>query len=464
MLRAQQAPPIATIETTIPVQSTLNGFWRGVLKVGRSNLTLAFEFQDAGNNEWRGWLHSLDQNSLDLKISDIQFENGALTFKVPSVAGEFTGKMGEGRALTGVWKQGTAYPLTLASVPNVPELERPQNPQAPLPYLSTDITFRNEDAKTSLEGTLTRPTGDGPFPAVVLVQDMPPTEPKDRDNRQWGHRPYLVLADHLTRRGIAVLRFDARSEAKATLQTRQADVKAAVDYVRAQKSIDAARVGILGWGDGGNIASLVAAADAKVAFLVLMGAPGVTGAELMALQALSMPEVKAYAGRQLEAINDILEILETEENETTREQKLQQRVEKEIRSFFPRPEKPNEAMEKVIASMVNSQVKTMLQPWFRVVLSHDPRPVLSKVLCPVLAISGQHNTLIPARENLHGIRTALQQGGNKNVTVQELAGLNTLFQTADKGDMAEFSKIKETIAPSALDLVAEWIEKQTIAK
>jgi pimeloyl-ACP methyl ester carboxylesterase len=302
---------------------------------------------------------------------------------------------------------------------------------------------------------------------VLLVADFTPERVTDRDGKQAGHRPLLVLADALTRRGIATLRFDARrSPLEAlTYEARAADVLAAYKYLQARPGIDGKKTGLLGWGAGGNVASMVAAGQPDVAFLTLMATPGVNAQDLMAQQVLSMPEIKDQAVRQIEIMADLVDIIETEEDLAAREKQVRVVLETEGRKQLQIKDEVKDAPKiKLLNYLVNTQTKLFASAYFRSFLRHSPRQTMAKVRCPVLAITGERSIYAPPKENLGAIHEALQEGGNKDVTVQELPNLNYQFQTSQGGGMLEAGKIKETIAPSVLQLVGDWLEKQTAAK
>jgi hypothetical protein len=118
---------------------------------------------------------------------------------------------------------------------------------------------------------------------------------------------------------------------------------------------------------------------------------------------------------------------------------------------------------KVPDGQIGAQIKMISSPWFRNFLQYDPASALSKVTCPVLDINGEKDLQVPPEQNLPPIRKALEAAGNKNFEVDELPGLNHLFQTAKTGGVTEYSQIEETISPLALEKIAGWILKQNAA-
>ena len=466
----QKPPVVALDEATV---NRLVGLWRGRLKIDdKTGFTLALQIERKADGALQAWMHSLDQNALDLRIEKISAQNDKISFDVPQVSGKFEGVLqgegGEDRRLAGTWTQGIALPVDMHPVASIPEIARPQEPTKPYPYRDEEITFANGDVK--LNGTLTLPAveGDKKFPAVVFVQDGSPGQHPNRDARQFAHRPFLILADWLTRQGFATLRFDPRPSATAEVSApyadRVGDLASALKFLRDRPEIDAKRAGLLSMGEGSNVAGRVAADDPTVAFVVLMSPVGLRGSELLILQATAVPEIKDRAAAQVEVLTKIIDIMETEDDATQRMAMVRQTVQSELqKAFFPGARELKPEQQKVLDDMVNNQVKVIGSPWFREFLSHDPREALARIKAPVLALSGQFNTLIPGRQNLSAIREALQKGGNKDFTVQELPGLNYLFQTSETGKMEDFVKVKETISPKVLEMLNEWLQKRTAA-
>jgi fermentation-respiration switch protein FrsA (DUF1100 family) len=104
-------------------------------------------------------------------------------------------------------------------------------------------------------------------------------------------------------------------------------------------------------------------------------------------------------------------------------------------------------------------MKILTTPWFRAFLTYDPRPALEKVKAPVLALSGALDLQVPPKQNLPVVVAALEAGGNADYEIVKLPGLNHLFQTAKTGSPLEYSKIEETFAPAALQVMGEWIRR-----
>ena len=309
--------------------------------------------------------------------------------------------------------------------------------------------------KLRLAGTLTLPKGNGPFPAVVLVAG---SGPNTRNEPILGHQLFLVLADHLTRQGIAVLRYDKRGTgqstgdyAKATTMDFADDVQAAMAYLKTRKDIDPRRIGLIGHSEGGLIVPIVAARDPSTAFIVMMAGPGVNGLDILLEQgrliakAMGMTDAKIAESSALRA--QLFDIVRTEKDPAAAEVKL--------RAAFA----PLAKAQALPDSAVEAQIRQINTEWFRAFFDYDPAPTLRQVRRPVLAINGSLDLQVPPAQSLPAIRAAL--AGNPDAEVDELPGLNHLFQTAKTGGVGEYAQIEETISPLALDTMTRWILKHS---
>jgi uncharacterized protein len=337
-------------------------------------------------------------------------------------------------------------------------------------YYEEQVFFPNQKHRIRLAGTLSLPLHKGPLPAAVLITDA---GPHDRNERMFGHKPFLVLADHLTRLGIAVLRVDDRGVGKstgsfsdATSEDFAADALAGIDYLKTRKEIAHEEVGLVGHGEGGLIAAMAAAQSTDVAFVVMMAGPGLNGDQIILgsggadlkggwLSDEMVAEIRAAQER-------IFAIIKNEHDRLVSETKIRKEAEifrglaARIRSEAPESQKDR---AETIAAAIENQIALFLSRWFRFYLMYDPRTALMKVKCPVLAVNGEKDIQVPARENLEAIREALKSGGNTGYTILTLPHLNHLFQTAETGSISEYDQIQETISVVALDTISNWIQK-----
>jgi alpha-beta hydrolase superfamily lysophospholipase len=337
-----------------------------------------------------------------------------------------------------------------------PKANRPQTPKPPYPYLEEEVTFENGDV--TLAGTLTIPKGEGPFPAVALVTG---SGPQDRNEEIFEHKPFMVLADHLSRAGIAVLRYDDRGTGESggtfgtsTSETFMTDALAAVSFLAEQERIDKQRVGIAGHSEGGLIAPMAAARSKDVAFIVIMAGPGVPGKEILVRQVGLLSKAAGVDDETAASIQSAQQraldlITEGADTETVRAQ-IKKLVETQMG-----------AETAGLEQTVDRSMLELTSPWFRYFLGYDPRHDLEKLKkIPVLALNGEKDLQVDPKQNLPEIEKALKKAENKDVTIVELPSLNHLFQTADSGAVSEYYTIEETMSPKALDLIRDWIAER----
>jgi len=445
----------------------IEGIWEGKLKVPGTELRIVFKISKNPDGTLTATLDSPDQGATDIPVEEVIFIDITLRLEVKSVGGVYEGKVSEDfLVIKGEWKQsGGVFPLTVKRVDKAVEILRPQVPKKPYPYIEEEIVYENKDAEIKLAGTLTLPSGDAPFPAVLLITG---SGPQDRNETIYNHRPFLVLADYLTRQGIAVLRVDDRGVgkstgdfSKATSEDFASDVLTGIEYLKARKEINPKQIGLVGHSEGGLIAPMVAVKSPDVAFIVLMAGTGLTGEEILYLQgtlisrAMGVSEEDIIKRRQFN--EKIFSVLKEEGDSGIAEKRLRQMLMENWEKMS------DEEKEQIGDSemFLEAQLQSLLSPWLKFFLTYDPKPTLSKVKCPVLAINGEKDLQVPPKENLSAIEETLKVGGNQNYTIKELPGLNHLFQTTQTGLPSEYAMIEETVSPMALKIIGDWILEQT---
>ncbi len=471
--KLERKPLPATIARETPAKGQpgegLAGHWQGSLKpVPVMELRLALEIKKAAEGKYEGAMISLDQSSTRIPISALTETSGAISMKIASIGGAFDGQLSaDGSEFVGEWQQGgQKLPLIFKRVAQAPQVRRPQEPKKPYPYAEEEVTIENAAAGIKLAGTLTSPTGAGPHPAVVLLTG---SGPQDRDEALMGHRPFLVLADHLTRAGIAVLRCDDRGVGKSTGDFVKSthldfvdDALAAVAWLKTRKEVDPRRIGLLGHSEGGVVAPLAAVKQpADIAFLVLLAGVGVPVDELLVRQGTDLGRVMGASTEMLAknaaAQRTLFPLLKQAADSAAAEKISREVMARELAEYTPAQRQAMGLSE----ATVESQSKMAASPWFRQLLTYDPAGTLRAVRCPVLAINGGKDLQVAAQENLAAIRDALTAGGNTHVKTVEFPGLNHLFQSCTTGAVNEYGRIEETIAPAVLALVTDWILEQT---
>jgi pimeloyl-ACP methyl ester carboxylesterase len=470
--QAAKSPATATTPGSAPPRSPMAGTWEGKL-AGRIHLILHLTADSSG--ALSGTMDSPDQGAMGLPIDWISVSGDSIKYTMKQIGGSYAGAINARHSeIDGIWRQGAAV-LPLAFHPPEPAVagaagatktdagsNRPQEPKPPFPYDAVDVLYANPAAKgVRLAGTLTTPHGTGPFPCAILITG---SGPEDRDEAIFGHKPFLVLADYLTRHGIAVLRSDDRgvgassgSTEGATSEDFASDVRAAMGYLKKRKEIDPTKIGLIGHSEGGLIAPMVAAREKSVAFVVLLAGPGMPGDSILVTQSklisLSLGLDDSTSTYAAAAQRDLLVAAEQSPDSAQLVAKLKVIIRAQIERL-PEDQRSSVADLDEIAA---GQAKLLKAPWMRFFLSYDPRPTLSQLQCPVLALNGEKDIQVAAEQNLPEIRAALKKGGNKDATVESIPNLNHLFQTAETGAISEYAQTKETFAPVALEKISDWI-------
>jgi fermentation-respiration switch protein FrsA (DUF1100 family) len=442
----------------------IEGLWIGKLKVRSGvELRILFNISTGTDGFISATMDSLDQGAKGIPVDRVTYKDRSLKLEVKAINGVFNGTLkGDGKTIDGKWRQaGSEFPLVLNRTDKAPDLRRKQDPVKPYPYIEEEVTYENKAAGVKLAGTLTLPRSEGQFPVVILITG---SGMQNRDEEVFGHRPFLVLADNLTRRGIAVLRVDDRGVGVSTGNSFQAtsedfagDVLAGVEYLKSRKEIDTTRIGLIGHSEGGIIAPITAVKSPDVAFIVMMAGTGLTGEEIIYMQSALINRAEGASNETI-ARNEVLtkkifSIVKEEQNNTVAEEELSKLLKAEMANMSVEEKKLSDYSE----ANLDIQIKAISSPWMRFFLTYDPKPTLMKVKCPVLAINGEKDLQVPPEENLRAIEAALKAGGNRDYTIKEMPGLNHVFQTAQKGSPSEYAKIDETISPAALEFIGNWI-------
>ncbi len=460
---------LITAASSFPVsvsdENDLVGIWLGKLKIQTIELRLVVRVE-MKDGKLSALIDSPDQGAKDIPVSEIKMEGDSIFVISAIIGGRYEGLfLKDSLKLIGVWKQGGGtFPLDLKKVEKVEEAKRPQEPKPPFLYNSEDVTFENTKDSIKLAGTLTYPKEGTQFPVVVTITG---SGPQDRNETIFNHKPFWVIADYLTKNGIAVLRFDDRGIGKstgnfssATSEDFASDVVAAIDYLKTRKEIDKNKIGLIGHSEGGLIAPMIAVNN-NVAFIVLLAGTAIPGDELLLLQAKLIMESEGDKPETIEkSLNldkKIYSLVRTETDTSAFNKKINECLHGFIASLSEEERKqiPDES------KFIQQQIKTLGSPWIKYFLKYDPRPSLEKVKCPLLALNGGKDLQVPPKENLSAIETALKKGKNNKYKIVELPGLNHLFQTTATGKISEYGTIEETFSPKALEIMSDWIKDIT---
>ena len=437
----------------------VEGHWEGRIEIPGAPLDVKVDLARDGE-AWRGTIDIPAQGAQGLPLFRIQVRGegeqrvefvirgvpGAPTFKGRLAGGEISGRFEQG---------GASFPFRLGRETVV---RRPQVPQPPFPYTEEEV--RLESGPLQLVGTLTLPDGKGPFPAALLISG---SGPQDRDHTLFGHKPFWVLADHLSRAGIAVLRVDDAGAgdstphpAPPTIREFAADAGAAVDFLRSDPRIRS--VGLIGHSEGGLIAPMLASSRDDLAFIVLLAAPGVPGDQLMRRQNERIYAAAGVSDEHRRVLLGLIDRLFAVLMSGAPAADALPQVEQIVREQMVANGVP---VAQQLTDRVRAAAAQALAAGMRHFLRYDPRPALTRTRVPVLALNGELDVQVDAAQNIPAIQAALAEAGNANVEVQRLAGLNHLFQTATTGLPNEYGVIEETMAPTVLDLIRDWIVECT---
>jgi pimeloyl-ACP methyl ester carboxylesterase len=461
-----------------PANREIAGLWQGVLRAGAFDLRLVLEVKQAADGALSATLDSIDQGAEDLPVDQISFEAGVLELAMKALRASFRGEMAaDGQSIAGTFTQGGRMALTWTRTEQAPVLVRPQEPSPPYPYRERHVYYSHDPAgdpaavevgdadtkpagRVRLAGTLTLPETGAPHPAVVLVSG---SGPQDRDETLMGHRPFLVLADALTRRGIAVLRYDDRGVGESTGDFRNAttadfarDALAGVHYLRTRDDIAHDRIGIVGHSEGGLVGPIAANDSEHVALLVLMAAPSVTGEEVIVHQgqriAVAQGATADEARRGAELNRSLLALLRQHSDSDELEAALATKLDA---AWDEMPKAVRQQAGDDRKASIAAQTKQMTTPWFRFFLAYDPVPALQRLRCPLLAVFGEKDLQVDPQQSQPPMQQAL--AAHDDATILVLEGLNHLFQTCETGAPTEYGTIEETIAPAALQAIGDWI-------
>lgn len=439
----------------------LAGRWEGAISVPGQELGIAVTF--ASSEE--GLEARIDipaQGASGVPLREVSFDPPAVRFELPAGPGlavwegELAGNRIEGRFTQG-GAEGTFHLERAGRADGAGDEE-----EEPPPYRQEEVGFGHGDVR--LAGTLTLPEGPGPFPAIVLISG---SGPQDRDETLFGFRPFRRIADHLTRAGIAVLRYDDRGVGGSTGDVSSAtsadfadDALAAVELLASRQEIDSRAIGLLGHSEGGIVAPIAANRSARVAFLVLLAPTAVPGSEVVLAQSraiasangtseLEIARQEAFQRRLLDAIREGRSLEEARAE-------LELMIRDGVRSLPADRRAAIEDPEAFAADQAGRQLRSLGSPWFRHFLDYDPAPALRRLDVPVLALFGARDLQVLPEQNRPPLHAALAEAPVRDVTVETVPEANHLFQAARTGSPSEYATLEKEFVPGLLERIAGW--------
>ncbi|MFY0672948.1 MAG: alpha/beta hydrolase [Bacteroidia bacterium] len=441
---------------------TVAGNWNGALEIGKIKLRIVFHITE-NKGEYNSTMDSPDQGAKDLPVGSTTFKDGVLTLKMPNLKAEFVGNWSEEMPdfINGTFTQrGKTFELNLARGDF--KLNRPQEPKPPYKYFSEDVAFENTEDNVTLAGTLTKPKRRGKYKAVVMVSG---SGPQNRDEEMLGHKPFLVIADYLTKAGYAVLRYDDRGVggstgdfSKATTFDLARDANAAVEFLSNRKDIT--EIGIIGHSEGGLIAPMVASNNKKVKTIVMLAGPGIQGGELLKLQQELIATANGESENDIETMKKInvgaIDIITNSKDYGSAYGALTkyfgETLEELPDSLNPDGSSDTELRQTYMASYGTK--------WMFEFIRINPADYISKLDCSVLALFGGLDLQVPSKENSVGVQKAKSKAPNSELKLTTLSHLNHLFQECETGSPSEYSEIEETFSSKALKQIELWLNQK----
>jgi uncharacterized protein len=434
----------------------LEGYWLGKI----ANLRLILKFKTE-KDKLLVLMDCPEQNTFNLKLNGAKMKEDSVFVDASNLPGKayYDGKMQPcDTIIEGFWKQaGQIVPLQMVKQKSEIKLNRPQEPKPPFPYKSEDIVFMNTKDNIELAGTLTLPEGKGPFPVAIMITG---SGPQNRNEEFVGHKPFWVIADYLTRKGIAVLRYDDRGFAQSkgtfansTIFDFAKDAHAALDFLSTRKEINKNQMGIIGHSEGGIVASIVASERKELGFIVLLAGPGVSGFDILEKQTIDNMTVQGAKKEDIDkVINDrrqLFDILINEPDFNIASQK--------ILKLYVAQNKLDTITNKQDIENYAAFKNTMQDISFRTFITSNSQTYLEKIKCPVLALNGSADLMVNADINLTAIENALKKGGNKKYKIKKFDKLDHAFQHYENCDPAKYSEVAETFSVDALKTISDWI-------
>ncbi len=470
---------ILAIALQIPIKAQdISGSWTGKIAVGATKIRLVFNIKKQTDTSYLSTFDSPDQKAYNIPCKSTLIKGDSLIIDIPLIGGAYKGKWNRNDSIAGTFKQGVAKLVlnmtrkTGDDKPEAPKVfNRPQTPKPPFDYFTEDVEYDNADKSLHYGATFTRPNSARKYPTVIIISG---SGTQDRNGTIFNHQLYWVLADYLTKQGIAVLRVDDRGAGKSSLGTDinnktsldfSYDVEASMNYLETRMDVDKKHLGLIGHSEGGIIAPMVAARRKDVNFIVMWAGPEVGGAQTMTSQVGVTLKNKGVDSAAIAAFKELhFKALSLFASSETKEE-----LDKQLTPVFNAWKSQQLPATLAALNMHDDALTNALKMynglydigWFRFFIGYKPEIDLAKVKCKVLAINGSKDTQVDAKLNLKKISEVLAESGNKHFVTKEIPGLNHLLQTAITGDLSEYEQIEETISPVALKIISDWIKMET---
>lgn len=449
-------------------QPDVLGRWEGAILVLGSELGIGVQFA-AEEDGLSATIDIPQQGAMGLPLQNVSYDPPRVHFELMGGPGLaiFAGTLA-GDSIGGSFSQsGVTGTFHLAREMGEGPGAGTEHPDTVTAYRQEEVTFVNGDI--TFAGTLTLPATPGPHPAVVLITG---SGPQDRDEQVFGMRPFRLIADHLSRDGIAVLRYDDRGVGGSTGNVQMStsedfaeDALAGVELLRARSDIRSEAIGLLGHSEGAIVAPIASARSADVAFLVLVAGTAVTGSEILIAQGELIARAGGASEDDVATQRRLQEMIFATVKADTGWDGLRAEIERQIREGIDDlPSEQREAitdLDSFVATRASQQILGVRSPWFRFFLEYDPTSDLRKVEVPVLAVFAEKDLQVPPAVNLAPMRDALGAAPTEDVTIEVIEGANHLFQAATTGSPNEYATLPKEFIPGFMELVSGWIRERT---
>ena len=457
------------------------GTWQGTLDVQGNQIPIVFHIKKDSSDKWKAAFDSPAQHAFDLPCSEVILKDDSIILMMAIINGKYAGLLNADKSqIAGSWFQGAgSLPLTVkktSDTATVKEQKRPQTPRPPFPYHSEDVVYTNSDQTIQFGGTLTYPKTDSLkelaghhlYPAVILITG---SGQQDRDESIYGHKPFAVIADYLTKQGYVVLRVDDRGIGKTTGIFSEGtsmdfakDVEAGLNFLEKQPMVNKNKIGLIGHSEGGLIAPIVADERKEIKFIILLAGPGIPIIDLMQQQMEAISKSNGETSAKARANGQLMRIVWDESAKNEDSATTIKHIRAKIQSWSKTLDTATLATFKsqdttVINQQIIAAMTALNSKWYKYFISFNPQPYLEKLDCKVLALNGSKDVQVIASTNLKGIKQSLQKSKSPEYEVIEIPGLNHLFQSCKTCNPAEYINLEESFSPVALEMMGNWLKK-----
>jgi hypothetical protein len=465
---ANQVKP-DVVEEIPPKYRAIVGVWDGAIDIMKRSIGISIGIK-MNNGVLNATIDIPEQSAMNLPLINVRFDSSRVhcelqagpglavfdgVLKDDSIKGVFTqaGGKGDFHLLRGVEKKVV------------------EQPEEVVPYKQEEVVFYNDTLKFT--GTLTIPSSAGPHPAVVMITG---SGPQNRDEELFGFKPFRIIADHFTRKGIAVLRYDDRgvggsggSVNQSTTADFATDALAAIHFLQSRGDINPKQIGLCGHSEGGIVGPLAASESRDVAFVICIAGTGVDGSKTILAQQEAIMRADSSSEeaikRALKVSQLAFDLALSKKDSIEVRKELRASVVDELNAMTSEQRKAITNDDEYVRVRVEAQISSFRSPWFKYFLTYDPAPALEKVKCPLLALFGGLDMQVLADLNKKSMESALKKGKNKDYSIKVFPIANHLFLTSVTGSPSEYSKLKKEFVPGFLNTMSDWILKHvTIPK